>query len=113
MDLTSNSLGAEGGVVLRDSLEENMTVVSLDVRVNKISADVVSFRADEPLPPPLIDPRTREHDGCEPRCVSLSSILRHGCEPRCVSLSSILRHAVRNEESAGPNPLTLNVFGRR
>jgi hypothetical protein len=42
VDLTSNSLGAEGGVVLRDSLEENMTVTSLDVRVNKISADVVS-----------------------------------------------------------------------
>ena len=28
--------------MLRDSLEENMTVTSLDVRVNKISADVVS-----------------------------------------------------------------------
>jgi hypothetical protein len=38
IDMSSNSLEAEGGVVLRDSLEENSTVTAMDVRVNKVSA---------------------------------------------------------------------------
>uniref|UniRef100_A0A6T8GLA2 Uncharacterized protein n=1 Tax=Hemiselmis andersenii TaxID=464988 RepID=A0A6T8GLA2_HEMAN len=46
VDLSSNSLGAEGGVVLRDSLEENVHVTALDVRVNKIAPEVLAAIKD-------------------------------------------------------------------
>mmetsp|Transcript_16188 Transcript_16188/g.25136 ORF Transcript_16188/g.25136 Transcript_16188/m.25136 type:complete len:90 (-) Transcript_16188:252-521(-) len=41
VDMSSNALGAEGGVVLRDALEENTCILTLDVRINKIAPEVV------------------------------------------------------------------------
>jgi hypothetical protein len=38
-DISSNSLGAEAGVIMRDALEDNNSLTSLDVRVNKIAPD--------------------------------------------------------------------------
>jgi hypothetical protein len=38
-DISSNSLGAEAGVIMRDALEDNSSLTSLDVRVNKIAPD--------------------------------------------------------------------------
>ena len=42
MDVSSNSLGTEAGVVMRDALEENKSLTSLDLRVNKVAPDVAS-----------------------------------------------------------------------
>jgi Ran GTPase-activating protein (RanGAP) involved in mRNA processing and transport len=44
MDITSNSLGSEAGVVLRDALEENMSLTSLDIRVNKVAPEVARYQ---------------------------------------------------------------------
>mmetsp|Transcript_13567 Transcript_13567/g.33266 ORF Transcript_13567/g.33266 Transcript_13567/m.33266 type:complete len:419 (+) Transcript_13567:82-1338(+) len=46
VDLSSNSLGAEGGVVLRDSVEENSSITALDVRVNKVTPEVIAAIRD-------------------------------------------------------------------
>jgi len=42
MDVSSNSLGTEAGVVMRDALEENKSLTSLDLRVNRVAPDVAS-----------------------------------------------------------------------
>ena len=46
LDISSNSLGAEAGVVMRDALEENKAIQVLDCRVNKIAPEVATSIRD-------------------------------------------------------------------
>ena len=46
LDISSNSLGAEAGVVMRDALEENQSMTGLDLRVNKIAPEIANSIRD-------------------------------------------------------------------